>query len=92
MTEVSNRRPANVKDARLENIRVPVYLVNHRDDNCYVTPAENLPDVKKRLTAAPRADIKLFSGGWVKISNPCQAMTYHGFLGIEDKVVADIAG
>lgn len=92
VTVSSNMRPATAMDAKLEDIRVPVYLVNHRNDECYVTPAENLPDIKKRLSKSPRVDIRLFSGGYTRSSNVCQARTHHGFLGIEKEVIADIAG
>ena len=91
VTESSRRRPANVMEARLQDIGVPVLLVNHRDDDCFVTPSYNLKKVRDRLVKSPKTDIMIFSGGRSKVSNPCQAMTHHGFLGIEDEVVGRIA-
>jgi len=31
--------------------------------------------------------VKSFSGGSAPESKPCRAMSYHGFLGLEDEVV-----
>jgi hypothetical protein len=37
-------------------------------------------------------EIMLFDGGDPPRSGPCQALSEHGFLGIEDRVVDAIAG
>jgi len=45
-------------------------------------------NIKILKTLYISSEIKLFSGGDTpRSSNPCQARTYHGYLGIEDKVV-----
>ena len=74
----------------LEKIRLPVLVVHHRDDECWVTPYEGAMLIKKGLIAAVVAELMAFSGGETE-GNPCRAQSHHGFLGIEDQVVKAIA-
>ena len=92
VTDSSTSRPATALDAKLEDITVPVLLVNHRDDECHVTPSNNLHMVANRLTKSPKIGIMKPTGGSAGWDSPCSAMTHHGFLGIEARVVGDIAG
>jgi hypothetical protein len=43
-----------------------------------------------KLTAAPRKELISVEGGQSK-GDPCEAMAYHGFNGIEQLVVTKIA-
>ena len=45
---------------------------------------------KDKLTAVPRKELLTFEGGKTK-GDPCQAMAYHGFNGIEQEVVTRVA-
>jgi len=47
----------------------------------------------KRIPAVLASKVELisFKGGREEDYNPCEAMTYHGFLGLEDQVVTAIA-
>jgi len=91
VTSTSNRSLATALDAKLEDITVPVLLVNHLHDGCHVTPANNLYLLSDRLQKSSRVETLLFSGGHQQDDNPCKAMTHHGFLGIEKKVIGAIA-
>jgi hypothetical protein len=44
-----------------------------------------------KLAATPRKELITFTGG-VDQGDPCEAMAYHGFNGLEKDVVARIAG
>ena len=45
-----------------------------------------------RLSAAPTKQLVVVSGGMLKPrSDPCEALSQHGYYGIEDQVVAAIA-
>ena len=81
----------DVFDAKLENIRVPVLISSHMDDACYVTPSEDSPRIKSKLTAAPSVEIKIYRGGGSYRGSVCGPLAAHGFRGIESRVVADIA-
>ncbi len=92
VTEVSNRRPGTALDARLEDITAPALIVHNRDDDCFVTPSGNVGMIRDRLKRSAAVEVMMFSGGTPTGFSPCGPMSYHGFLGIEDKVVGAIAG
>lgn len=83
--------PAGVISMALEEIRVPTLIVSHSDDGCYATPAADAPALAKHLTRAPKVEIALISGGDPPRSDPCEAHSQHGFLGVEAQAVARIA-
>lgn len=88
---VENEKGTSLTEMDLENIKIPTLIVANNDDACYVTPPEGAKKIASLLTNAKPLDIKMFNGGAKPISKPCQAQSYHGFLGIEDKVVKYIA-
>ena len=85
----SDGRP--VTDLPLDRIRVPALVVAHEDDECWATPPGGAEWIAESLVNASRVEVKMFSGGDPPRSKPCQARSAHGFLGIEQKVVAAIA-
>lgn len=87
ITERSRNKLRSVHDTPLENIRVPVLALAHRDDGCYVTPASDVPHLLLALGNAPRKDSVVLTGGRTPKSDPCEAMSQHGFFGIEDQAV-----
>lgn len=62
-----------------------VLLVHHRDDECRVTPYSGA------RMLAQRYPLVTVLGGDPPRSDPCQALSAHGFLGREEKTVAAIA-
>ncbi len=72
-----------------ERIKVPVLIVHNRDDGCFVSPFGESEAFRVRLTAATEVKFIPVSGGQSR-SDPCQAMSPHGYLGIEDQVVPQI--
>lgn len=68
------------------SLKVPVLLVHHRDDACRSTPYVEAHHLSKRF---PLVSVK---GGLPPQSDPCQAMSAHGFLGKEAETVDAIAG
>ena len=91
LTEESARSTETVFDAPLATIAVPVLVVHHRQDDCQVTPLYRVRDIVRRLTGAKVAESLIFDGGDPARSRACGAMSAHGFLGIEKRVVAAIA-
>lgn len=90
MTE-DNSKGRPVTDLALDRIRVPALVVAHEDDECRVTPPDGAERIAKGLVNAPKVAVKMFSGGDPPRSKPCKALSAHGFLGIEQDVVAAIA-
>jgi pimeloyl-ACP methyl ester carboxylesterase len=73
-----------VTHTALQDIRVPVLLVHHRADRCYVTPFSGMSGLQAALTGAPRVELLAIEGGNGE-GNPCHT-GHHQFLGQEDAV------
>ncbi len=80
-----------VASMALQKIVVPTFIVSHRRDGCDITPAADAEKLRKRLTKARKVDIALLDGGDPPQSEPCEAKSQHGFLGIEEQAVSTIA-
>lgn len=89
VTRQSKSGKPSVHDAALGDIAVPV-LLHHRDDGCSVTPWADQAALAKALTAAPLAEAIAVEGGESGNGKPCQGSSRHGFLGLDDQVVAII--
>lgn len=90
MTE-GNDKGTSVPEMKINKITLPVLIVSHEDDACWVTPPSGAQVIKNSLSAAKTVEVKMFSGGDKPRSKPCKAKSYHGFLGIESQVVAYIS-
>lgn len=83
VTERSKNKLKPVFDTPLADIKAPVFVLSHKDDTCYVTPPSAIPRLMDAMSAAPRKDTLLLSGGKPPKSDPCEAFAAHGFFGIE---------
>lgn len=75
----------------LDKIKVPVLVVHHQRDACKkCTPyeAKNITDGMKN---APIKKTLLVDGGSGQSGDPCLALHYHGYIGMEKEVVDLIA-
>ncbi len=88
LTDVKGVRP--VPEMPLEKVHVPTLVVHHKWDGCTYCKYDDLPNLMNKLTASPRKELVPFEGGLSK-GDPCEAMAYHGFNGIEQQVVTKIA-
>ena len=86
----SSKHGGGVLSMELEAIRIPVLVVAHEADECDHTPASDAPRIVKRLVNAPRTELKLLRGGDPPKSEACQALSAHGYLGIEQEAVEAI--
>ncbi len=89
---VPNSKGTAVTEMDLERITIPTLVVANTEDGCPKTPPEGAEEIASMLSNAKKVEVKMFSGGDAPISKPCQAMSYHGFLGIEGNVVDFISG
>jgi hypothetical protein len=69
---------------------VPTLLVHNRNDGCGESPFDYAALGLNRLSAAHAKALIAVSGGKVR-SGPCDALSPHGYFGIEDQVVPLIA-
>jgi hypothetical protein len=83
--------PKGVLDMELLKITFPTLIVSHKEDKCRLTPASDAPELKAALVSSPKVEVMYFTGGRRPKSKPCQALSAHGFYGIEDQVVTAIA-
>jgi hypothetical protein len=73
----------------LEQIKLPVLVVHNHDDGCRGSPFGDTAIAMARMTQARSKDLLAVSGGSLR-SGPCQALSPHGYYGIEDQVVPAI--
>ena len=83
--------PGAVPKQSLEKIRVPTLVVHHEDDACRITQAHEAKQIASELKNAPIKKTILVNGGTGATGNPCEAMHYHGFIGMENEAVDLIA-
>jgi dienelactone hydrolase len=88
LTEKPPSRP--VPEMPLDKIQIPTLVVHHKEDGCGLCKYRDLPLLMDRLTAVPRKELLTFDGGKSQ-GDPCEAMAYHGFNGLEPEVVTKIA-
>jgi len=87
----SDAAPQGVLSFGLESLFVPVLVVAHASDGCGVTPVDDAPRILDRFEHAPRKALKILRGGDPPRSGPCEALSAHGYWGIEAEAVRDIA-
>jgi len=79
----------SVVEMDLAHIAIPVLVVHHAEDPCPVCAPSLLPSLMKKF-APGRAELKTYTGG-ANEGAPCEPWSHHGYNGIEDQVVRDIA-
>jgi pimeloyl-ACP methyl ester carboxylesterase len=81
----------SVLELPLATVRVPALIVAHKDDGCWATPAHQAEAIARAFGASSRKEVLIVEGGDPPRSEPCEALSQHGFLGIEKRVVDAIA-
>ena len=89
--KIAASHPNAVASMPLPEVTVPALVMSHRGDACPSTPAADAPKLTARLTKAKKVDVVILDGGDPPQSEPCEAKSQHGFLGIESKAVDAIA-
>jgi hypothetical protein len=74
----------------LEKLAIPVLVVHHESDGCKVCLFSDMPTLMEKLAKTPKAELIRVSGGQSR-GDPCEAMAYHGFNGLEAEVVSKIS-
>ena len=74
----------------LEKIKLPVLMVHHTDDACKICSLYEAKRTRDALTRFTQVDFIEVTGGAPPKSGPCEALSAHGFLGVEDKAVQPI--
>jgi hypothetical protein len=77
----------------LRLITIPTLVIWHAGDTCPSSPSSIASTVFAALGSVPdtdKAEVVIDKGGWVALP-PCSSISYHGYNGAEDEVVAAIA-
>ena len=74
----------------LQKIMVPVLVVHHEKDGCKYCAYAQIPSLMEKFSSTPKKELLTFKGGENR-GDPCEALAYHGFNGLEKDVVAKIA-
>ncbi len=81
----------NLPRMNLKQITVPILVVHNEDDQCTFTPYAEVPQIMAGLTNSKKAELMTFKGGSGMKGDPCDPISYHGYIGIEPAVVSRIA-
>jgi pimeloyl-ACP methyl ester carboxylesterase len=76
----------------LQEIRVPVLVMHHKQDECKICDPARVPRIIERLKNAPVKKLLLVEGGSGARGNPCEALHWHGYIGMEKEAVDAITG
>jgi len=90
LTSTIDRARGNVADLALDRLDKPVLLIQHKQDACQASRPDALQPVVDKLSAARPKELIAVDGG-NNSGDACQAMAYHGYNGIEDRVIAQAA-
>ena len=87
----SYRVKGAVPSQDLAKINVPVLVLHHELDACKICTPYEAKDIAGSLQNAPIKKTVLVNGGEGATGNPCEALHYHGFIGMERNAVDLIA-
>jgi pimeloyl-ACP methyl ester carboxylesterase len=73
----------------LDQIKTQVLVVHNRDDGCRASPFGDTAPSMALMTQASPKELLTVSGGSIR-GDPCQALSPHGYYGIENQVVPSI--
>jgi pimeloyl-ACP methyl ester carboxylesterase len=88
---IAASHPNGVASMALQKVTVPTLIMSHREDACDITPAADAPKLQAHLTHARKVETILLDGGDPPRSEPCEALSRHGYIGIEPKAVETVA-
>ena len=91
-TVTNGKQFTPVPGLSLGEIRVPVLVMHHRLDACRSCVPGETGRVMGGLTRAPVKKLILVEGGGGASGDACEALHYHGYIGMEKEAVATIAG
>lgn len=89
-TILTDPRSTPVPEMKLDSLKIPVLVAHHEEDGCRYCLFRDMPRLMDKLAPVARKELMSFRGGDNQ-GDPCLAMAYHGFNGIESQVVAKIS-
>ncbi|WP_293759738.1 alpha/beta hydrolase [uncultured Aquitalea sp.] len=90
LTSTIDHGRGNVADLPLARITQPALLIQHRQDACSESLLANLQPVVDGLSQSSARELLVMEGGQDR-GDPCQPWAWHGYNGIEERVVTQAA-
>ncbi len=90
VTGVNRAVRTSVPQLDLAAIHVPVLVMHHKRDECTVCDPRQARRIVDALANAPAKKLLLVEGGAGAAGNPCEALHWHGYVGMEAEAVAAI--
>lgn len=87
----SYKKPGALPRQDLEQIGVPVLLLHHQRDACEVCQPYEVPRIFAGLIHAPVKKLIMVNGGSNPTGSACEALHWHGYIGMEAEAVDLIA-
>lgn len=84
---VSSRKTGAVPQQDLAAIKVPVLVMHHTKDACGICQPQEVPAILHGLTNSTTKKEFMLSGGTNPTGDPCGALHWHGFIGMEKEAV-----
>ncbi len=82
-----NAPGGGVASLNLKAIAVPALVMSDTQDACAISPPGNAAMIAGEMTGSPRVKTVMIDGGDDPQSAACQALSYHGFYGVESQAV-----
>ena len=80
-----------VAGMNLKKFKKPVLIVSHKYDSCEYSPPEDAAKLKRNFSNSSRVKAVILEGGNADKTDPCTGLASHGFYGIEEEAVNQIA-
>lgn len=87
----SYKKTGAVPSQRLADIRIPVLVMHHERDGCSICKPPEVPAIVNGLRNAAVKRLLMVNGGANPRGDECEALHWHGFVGMESEAVAMIA-
>ena len=87
---LSDAKSNAVTEMKLEKLTMPVLVVHHQNDGCSHCSFDLISSLMNKLSASSAKELIAIEGGQTK-GDPCNAFGHHGFNGVEQEVVIQIA-
>lgn len=88
----SPKKAGAVPGQDLQAIRIPVLVMHHEKDECPICQPQEAPAILAGLKNAPVKKLIMVNGGSNPTGNPCEALHWHGYIGMEGEAVDLISG
>jgi pimeloyl-ACP methyl ester carboxylesterase len=82
-----NKKTRGVQAQELGTIRIPVLVMHHESDSCNSCSPKDVSRITNGLSNAPVKKQIMVNGGANPRGDACEAMHWHGFIGMEKEAV-----